>query len=90
MKSSQQLAEELANKCAVAIWGGEPSGHIAKETAIRDAKIIIYTIPLPELIEVARAAREYTFAISEEEQARTYNKIKDSLESLRATGKVEI
>jgi len=77
MKSSQQIAEELAEKAAI-----EWSHDEGATTSINH--YILEAIPLVELIEVARAA---TWVRPSEQEKTELDK---ALEKLRATNKIEL
>jgi len=54
----------------------------------RESEILFY-IPLPQLIEVARAAIQRQTAMHHAEQVNTDTLLNDALIALRATGKAE-
>jgi hypothetical protein len=88
MNTPQEEAEEIAKKCALAIWGGTPTSETGREIVSNDQLAILNTIPLAELIAVARAASKSQIiaAIFNDEDVE----LQDALQALRATGKAEL
>lgn len=77
MKPSQQIAEEMADKIHP-IWAMEDEDRTF-------AEIIIAEIPLPQLIEVARAAKEVIIDATEGNRKAYYK----AYDALKQTGKAE-
>lgn len=97
MKTPQKEAKELAKKCALATWGGTPTSEIGREIVSNDQLTILNTIPLTELIAVARAAARIGRERIEFEGSEHYavvieevDELDNALQTLRATGKVEL
>ena len=95
MKTPQEEAEEIAKKCALAIWGGTPTSETGREIVSNDQLAILNTIPLSELIAVARVANglsmgsDWNHGTHAKEHGYRQQLI-DALQALRATGKVEL
>jgi hypothetical protein len=99
MKPSQQIAEELLEQLATDQYGGNTDGFFREEKE-QYKDCIKARIPLVELIEVVKAAScieltdsECTCGSDPERSCRYcgyFIKLGNKLESLRATGKMEI
>lgn len=83
MKPSQQIAEEMARKCADSwcVFQHDKDGLALK---------ILSVIPLTKLIEVARVADRLVSAHTHAEQFNLSELLADKVIALRATKKVEI
>jgi hypothetical protein len=80
MKSSDELANEMARKCAEQLNEGiDPDGALAEE----DKYIMLCKIPLTKLIAVARAAELVSNSLKDFLSAPEIQELHDAVQSLR-------
>ncbi len=82
MKPSQQIAEEMVANCVDNLWAEEASVEGDKLT-------ILGSIPLAQLIEVARAANEMLEELQSFGSGDLDYKWEDALKQLKQTGKAD-
>ncbi len=82
MKPSQQIAEEMVANCIDNLWAEEASVGGDKLT-------ILGSIPLTQLIEVARAASEMLEELQSFGSGDLDYKWEDAIEALKQTGKAD-